>query len=1602
MDNQVDAARQKLIQLFNYFKAVEQRRAPIVRHIANQPWVLWINTLPTFDTISQFAPAQGDGTWLLFRKPETHPCPEPGEHLKPWLGHDWDNPETTTASHSLERVIIANGEPTRILFSSQNGLEEEFRNWQARRDLWKNIEYPARAALRIWERLFALHSQLEREGEAWELIIGDGIFNWKRPSGDLHHPILLQRVEISFESRTREFRICNVDSPPELNSSIFADDECAGLPIKKWQDELNQGELHPLGGEGVTDWLKSVVGAFKDGEYISAVPQSVELFPRIGRSPVLFLRKRQAGRIKFIEEILSDLPTATELPKSLLDIVGCTSDAQSNQLECESDTAYANEDHEILLSKPANAAQLSILKRLNRQDGVLVQGPPGTGKTHTIANLIGSLLAEGKSILVTSHTTKALRVLRAQVSIPLQSLCVSVLDSDATSRKEREMAVRELASRLGESRQSFIQQASVLTEKRREVLSNLRSARADLAMAINGEYKSIILAGEEVEPWKAAREIADGIGQHDWIPGIVATGKPLSLTESELITLYASNDVISVADEVELSNSLPNVNDLWSPDKFQSYTNEYSDLLATNISYRNDLWVEGKQDHGELSLLLEQVSCAIEDIVRSEVDVWKLAVIQAGMEGGHAAEIWKILCREIEAVHNQASLTAESVFRYAPRLADDYSLEVQRDVLQQIIQHLNKGKAISLIALLLNSRWKSLIECWLVNEHKPERLEHFQSLLNLVELELARGLLVGYWTRQMQPHGAPDLKQITDIKPEEYAFQFVSQILAALDWHAQIWTPLENGLVAQGLHWLALLNDAPPAQTPHHRAERLRHVVHKILPEVMASETRRRRLAYLKARFSNLKTELSRIDRVANSAFEVVRSLKRAAESKAVGSYRTAYLRLEHLHQLLPAYKERNAYLGKLRSTAPDWANCIERRLPPHNASIIPGAVSIAWRWRQFAQELDRRATLSVPEIQERIEHLGDELRDVTVNLVAQRAWAALLGKVKDSQRQALLGWIATMKKIGAGTGRTVPALLRQARQEMALACGAVPVWIMPFNQVTSSFHPVRDRFDVIIVDEASQEGILGLIPFYMAKKVIVVGDDEQVTPLDVGGEQQPIQDLISQWLEGLPSKLLFDLKTSIYDRAQIAFGAAIRLKEHFRCVPEIIQFSNHLSYKGEIRPLRESDSTAIKPPLVAHRVDGVKIGKKNPIEAETVASLVIAAIEQPEYAGKTFGIISLVGEEQSDEIDKILRVKLDPVAYETRRILCGNPSQFQGDERDVIFLSMVDSKEEGDGPLGLRQDGQDGMWKKRYNVAASRAKDQLWVVYSLDYQTQLKHGDLRRRLVEHALAPDALMRLLADPVANTESPFEAEVYRILSVQGYKVRPQWQVGAYRIDLVVEGGGKRLAVECDGERWHYDKVEEDLARQALLERLGWKFVRIRGSVFYRDKSPNREDAMHPVFERLKQMGIAPESVVDDPEINRMQGENQTLECIKRRSTELLNEWKNNAPDSIVEQSLQKMVELDPPAKSVAQPTSPEPIVGAITSDLFGLIPSRLDSPLSIDLEVGQLVDHKKFGKGRIAAFKDNKQQMQIYFERDGSKWLSVKFSMPNLIILPTQH
>jgi very-short-patch-repair endonuclease len=164
----------------------------------------------------------------------------------------------------------------------------------------------------------------------------------------------------------------------------------------------------------------------------------------------------------------------------------------------------------------------------------------------------------------------------------------------------------------------------------------------------------------------------------------------------------------------------------------------------------------------------------------------------------------------------------------------------------------------------------------------------------------------------------------------------------------------------------------------------------------------------------------------------------------------------------------------------------------------------------------------------------------------------------------------------------------------------------------------------------------------------------------------------------------------------------------------------------------------------------------------------------------------------------------------------------------------------------------------------------------------------------------------------KSQSPFQREVMKHLADEGYRVTPQWRVGKYRIDLVVEsdGEGKRMAIECEGDPAYpmdLNQLPEEMERQATLERLGWVFTRVRATEFFRD--PVR--AMQPVFDKLQSLEILPAQndagvdasanglaepltasfVVDqtDDNLQSPPAEEGLVERVIRRAEELRQEW-----------------------------------------------------------------------------------------------------------------
>ena len=540
-----------------------------------------------------------------------------------------------------------------------------------------------------------------------------------------------------------------------------------------------------------------------------------------------------------------------------------------------------------------------------------------------------------------------------------------------------------------------------------------------------------------------------------------------------------------------------------------------------------------------------------------------------------------------------------------------------------------------------------------------------------------------------------------------------------------------------------------------------------------------------------------------------------------------------------------------------------------------------AWAWAQAKEELDRRLredTLPLLEEQHRdaVKGYGKALRALALD----RAWNLCLKRFDtergEEQRKHLLLWLDAVRKLGKGTGPNAPVHRDTAKEHLKECRGIIPALVMPMSRVWDTV-PFGERgiFDVVIADEASQCSYESILLFHLGKKVLIVGDDKQTSPEDVGVKLEDVVRLQEKYLRDFKYRALFDGQASLFGLGRFFHGGDITLREHFRCMPEIIEFSNRLWYSPPgLIPMRQFGSDRL-PPLATTFVgkgfvNGVGQSVVNIPEAEAIAEEIVGLSQDPRFEGKSVGVITLQGQRQAAEIWDLLSERFSPREVARMKLRCGRPYDFQGDERDLIFLSMVASPN-GEGGEERRMGALIGKFdEQRFNVATSRARDRMHLFHSVS-ATDLHPECLRRKLLEYMHNPETVvlagmplhemekvLREVLDkreqrPPEPFESWFELEVAVEIARRGFSVKPQHEVAYKRIDLAVVGGGSLLAVECDGDHWHGpEQYDEDMRRQRMLERCGWHFFRVRESLFRTD----REKALAGLWPLLDELGIRP--------------------------------------------------------------------------------------------------------------------------------------------------
>jgi len=415
--------------------------------------------------------------------------------------------------------------------------------------------------------------------------------------------------------------------------------------------------------------------------------------------------------------------------------------------------------------------------------------------------------------------------------------------------------------------------------------------------------------------------------------------------------------------------------------------------------------------------------------------------------------------------------------------------------------------------------------------------------------------------------------------------------------------------------------------------------------------------------------------------------------------------------------------------------------------------------------------------------------------------------------------------------------------------------------------------FDVVIIDEASQCDLPSITPvLYRARQAVVAGDSRQMQARRFAftNEQVARQAWQQQGLEAYdPDRWLDPTKMDLLQLAGIRADDYTLLDEHFRSLPPIIQFSNDRWYSGQLRLMRDLGHRRYgdrdRPVIHMHRVrDGAveEDTQENLEEARQLVGQLREHMEDPGFANATFGVICLF-EEQMRLVMDLVAEEIPDEVRSAHRLTVVNPDGFQGDERDVIYYSLsYDANGMKKSQIAARQADQEHI-QGMLNVAFTRARDEIHIFHSAsvkDFAKASGQGTIRDWLEFCAANDTPPARDNARQIARADSEFEADVLTALSGRGVTVTAQYPSCGFFIDIVAELDGTRLAVECDGELYHLDEHgklrREDLERQEVLERAGWRVSRIP----YRRwrKNPSAE-----VDRILRELGSAdaPEENVD---------------------------------------------------------------------------------------------------------------------------------------------
>ncbi len=1457
-------AMSRVLALLEYIEQAEKLKKKPPFAVPKDYYVAYQNELTTLPELAFNLQEGGDDVWVRIPRLREISPPEPDELLKPWLTLSRGT-EKSPELKTVREHVRADGSRERLSIEDNPEVAEAFEwystcLWRP----WAEVERERRKTIKQYNTLFSLQQAIAAEGAdtPLELVWGIGIATWKRDGSNaaLMYPLLVQACEVTLNETTFDLEVRPRDVEPRIELDAYAEMGLQGVTQleAQWRSTLENGtdRLNPFEASTYEATLKAAVGhldpngAFERRQPNADVPPAEEKL-KISNSWVLFGRKR-SGDI-FLEDVLrlkKCVEAARELPPVVRSIVEPGDSSVRVRPEVpfrglSSSSAAANSS-ELYFPMPYNDEQVAIVKKLALNDGVVVQGPPGTGKTHTIANVICHYLANGKRVLVTSKGETALTELQNKLPQEIRALSVALLSDEHDGKKQFEHSIQTIASTVAALDPArTAKKIDALEGRLNQLHAQVSVVDADIAGLAEKHIQTQQFHGREVTSEQLAKEVLEGAAYHEWFDdepaGDRAQGIPI-----------APDQVASLRDSrLKVGRDLEYVGcPLPAQDEFPAG----EELLSLHAELIKAKQIDSSVDRGELLSLVDSSYQIFEkaEALCSWLDR-RRSLQNKNREGQDLGEAFSARLADLQSsdpllvsletcCSSLKSLEERrrSLLANAIRVPVDAELNV--DYLEAITR-LSSGKSAFALPFGRADARKAVSETTVLGS-SPSSKEAWNLVLDVIAWRKEARDCLARWAALSEEFNLP-LGPATPETEVKASVGVVEQIKSAVALRFEFNDQLHPRL--------AEVFGKQVADRLWNEGEELLELISRSL----ASRLERNRLANAMRRVQEM---LKRLENRRGPIVEKLRTfLKETLGNEQVIAADLQYawsILLEELGRVLalrPSLQTIAIVSNAIaRAGAPKWAKrIVSTPVTGDSDPVVPQSWLEAWRWRQAVNFLDEIEGHSrIKALFERRRTLTADLTRTYKDLIAEKTWLEVHKNSPELVRQALQAYLNAIQAMGSGTGVRAIRYRKNARAAMAKAYQAVPCWVLPHWRVSESIPAELGLFDLVVIDEASQSDIWALPAILRGKKLLVVGDHKQVSPSAVGAAEERIRDLSNRFLQRQPFGSEMTPDKSIYDLARVVFaGNSVMLREHFRCVPAIIEYSNREFYEGEIRALRLPTAfERLDPPLIDVFVKGgFRKGDMNHAEAKAIVDEISSILADDQFKGKTLGVVTLLGHEQAAHIHELVTRSISPVDVVSRKLSIGPPPIFQGKERDIMLVSMVIGQ--GDRGVANRADMQ-----QRFNVALSRARDRMYLFRSVP-DSSLREDSLNRRVLEHFKKPfrqDA--RRVTALREKCESDFEREMFDELVRRNFRVVPQVASGGYRIDFVIEGNeGRRLAVECDGDKFHGPgHWHDDMARQRVLERAGWTFWRCFASSFVR----RRKEVLEDLVATLNHHGIEP--------------------------------------------------------------------------------------------------------------------------------------------------